>query len=158
MAPLERQVLDALPITVYSVDLNGCVTYMNRTWSRFAQQNGAPHLGDDTVLGTSIWDAIDDASVKEQVRTAMATLSEGRAASLSWEFPCSSPTEERIFLMQISAIGDSHSVTGYAFSTVDITPSHRSREVLIETGMALARAISTERVLQEVSQQLRRTM
>src|SRR5690242_13232641 len=105
MAPHERQVLDALPITVYAVDLQGRVTYMNRSWSRFAQQNGAPQLVDEnTVIGTSIWNAIDDTAVKEQVRAAMATLSEGRASSLSWEFPCSSPTEERIFLMQISAI------------------------------------------------------
>ncbi len=88
----------------------------------------------------------------------MATLREGRATSLSWEFPCSSPTEERIFLMQVSALVMGQAVTGYTFSTVDITPSHRAREVLIDTGMALARTISVDRVLQEVSQQLRSAM
>jgi signal transduction histidine kinase len=88
----------------------------------------------------------------------MATLREGRAGSLSWEFPCSSPTEERIFLMQVSALAEGKAITGYTFSTVDITPSHRSREVLIDTGMALARTISVDRVLHEVSQQLRRAM
>jgi signal transduction histidine kinase len=88
----------------------------------------------------------------------MTTLSEGRATSLGWEFPCSSPTEERIFLMQLSAMTEGKTVTGYTFSTVDITPSHRSRELLIDTGIALARTVSVERVLQEVSQQLRRTM
>jgi signal transduction histidine kinase len=159
MQPLERRVLDALPITVYTVDLDGRLTFLNRSWSRFAQTNGAPQLCDENaVLGASIWDAIADPVVRAQIEAAMTTLSEGRASSLGWEFLCSSPSEERIFLMQISPMSDGNAVTGFAFSTVDITPSHRSREVLIDTGIALARTISVERVLQEVSQQLRRTM
>lgn len=163
MAPttsLERQVLDALPITVYTVDLEGRITLLNRSWTRFAQSNGAPpQLCDEgAVLGASLWDSITDAAVRTQLEQAMVTLREGRSTSLSWEFPCSSPTEERIFLLQLSAIADGPAITGYAFSTVDITPSHRSREVLIDTGMALARTISVDRVLHEVSQQLRRAM
>ncbi|MDB4882807.1 MAG: hypothetical protein JWL95_1573 [Gemmatimonadetes bacterium] len=159
MPPLERQVLDALPITIYTVDLDGRLTFMNRSWARFAQANGAPQLCDeDTVLGTSIWEAIADIATREQIERAMETLREGRASSISWEFPCSSPTEERIFLMQVSALGDGHTVVGFAFSTVDITPSHRWREVLIDTGIALAHTISVDRVLQEVAQQLRRAM
>jgi signal transduction histidine kinase len=157
--PLERRVLDALPITVYAVDLDGRITFVNRSWSQFAQANGAPHMCDErAILGASIWDAITDASVRTELEQAMATLREGRATSLSWEFPCSSPTEERIFLMQVSALVQGQAVTGYTFSTVDITASHRAREVLIDTGMALARTISVDRVLQEVAQQLRSVM
>jgi signal transduction histidine kinase len=157
--PLERQVLDALPVTIYTVDLDGRITFTNRAWSRFAQSNGAPQLCDErAVLGASIWDAITDSSARTQVEEAMATLREGRAMSLSWEFPCSSPTETRIFLMQLSAITDGQAVSGYAFSTVDITPSHRSREAVIETGMVLAHTISVDRVIHEVSQQLRRAL
>ena len=159
MTSFERQVLDALPMTIYTVDLDGRITLMNRSWARFAQSNGAPQLGDeDTVIGTSIWEAIADIATREQIEQAMAALREGRASSIAWEFPCSSPVEERIFLMQVSALGEGHAVTGFAFSTVDITPSHRWREVLIETGIALARTISVDRVLQEVVQQLRRSM
>jgi signal transduction histidine kinase len=157
--PLERRVLDALPITVYAVDLDGRITLLNRSWARFAQVNGAPQLCDErAVIGSSIWDAITDPGVRVQMEQAMATLREGRATSLSWEFPCSSPTEERVFVMQVSALVAGQAVTGYAFSTVDITPSHRSREVLIDTGMALARTISVDRVLHEASQQLRYAM
>ena len=157
--PLERHVLDALPITIYAVDLDGRITFLNRSWTRFAQANGAPQLCDETgVLGASIWDAITDAGERSRMEQAMATLREGRATSLTWEFPCSSPTEERVFLMQVSALVERQVVTGYAFSTVDITQSHRSREVLIDTGMALARTISVDRVLHEVSQQLRYAM
>jgi signal transduction histidine kinase len=159
MPPLERQVLDALPMTIYTVDLDGRITFMNRSWARFAQNNGAPQLGnEDAVIGTSIWDAIADLATRDQIEQAMATLREGRAGSIAWEFPCSSPVVERIFLMQVSAIGEGRAVAGFAFSTVDITPSHRWREVLLDTGMALARTISVDRVLHEVAQQLRRAV
>ena len=155
--PRERHILDALPITVYAVDLEGRVTFVNRAWSRFAGANGAPELTDEVaVIGSSIWDAMSDIAPRAQIESAMSQLRAGHAATLTWEFPCSSPEEERIFLMQISPLVDGHAVTGFVFSTVDITPSHRSREVLIDTGMALAQPISVERVLQEVSQQLRR--
>src|ERR687886_287166 len=153
----ERLVLDALPITVYTVDLEGRITLVNRAWSRFAQANGAPHLAEESaVVGTSIWSAMSDVASRQQIEHAMATLRAGRAQSVAWEFPCSSPDEARVFLMQVSAVRDGHAVTGFVFSTVDISPSHRSREVLIDTGIALARTISTERAVQEVASQLRR--
>ena len=152
----ERHVLDALPVTVYAVDLDGRVTFVNRAWSRFAGANGAPELADErAVTGLSIWEAMSDVAPRTRIESAMAMLRAGHATTLTWEFPCSSPAEERIFLMQISPLVDGHAVTGFVFSTVDITPSHRSREVLIDTGMALAQPISLERVLQEISQQLR---
>src|SRR5687768_119316 len=131
---LERLVLDAVPVTVYAVDLDGRITLTNRAWSRFAQANGAPQLADEpSVLGMSIWSAMSDVTSRQQIEHAMATLRAGRAQSVAWEFPCNSPEEERIFLMQVSALREGHAVVGFVFTTVDITPSHRSREVLIDT-------------------------
>jgi signal transduction histidine kinase len=154
---LERLVLDAVPVTIYAVDLDGRITLTNRAWSRFAQANGAPQLADEaSAAGVSIWDAISDVASREQIEHAMATLRAGRAQSVSWEFPCNSPDEERVYLMHVSALREGHAVTGFAFSTADITPSHRSREVLIDTGMSLARAMTAERVVQDVASQLRR--
>lgn len=156
---LERSILDALPITIYSVDLEGRITFVNRSWGSFARDNGAPQLAEQVdVAGSCIWDAITEGASRDQIVEAMAVLRAGRARSLTWEFPCSSPEEERVFLLQVSALEEGHQVVGFAFSTVDITPSHRAREVLIETGTALARAISVDRVLQEVGRQLRRVL
>ena len=153
----ERLVLDAVPATVYAVDLDGRITLTNRAWSRFAQANGAPQLADEgAVLGMSVWDAIPDVAHRQQVEHAMATLRAGRAQSVTWELPRSSPDEEWVCLMQASALREGHAVTGFVFTALDITPSHRSREVLIDAGMALARTISAERVVQEVASQLRR--
>jgi len=157
MPPLERQVLDALPFTVYTADLEGRITYVNRSTARSVPSNGAPQHGDEeAVIGVPVWDAIADAAPRDQVEQAMATVREGRAPSVAWEFSRGAPAEERTCLMQVSAIGEGRAVTGFTFSTVDITPSHRWREALIDTGMALAHTMSVDRVYQEVAQQLRR--
>jgi signal transduction histidine kinase len=158
MPPLERQVLDALPFTVYTADLEGRITYANRASTRPAQGNGAPPGDEEAAIGAPIWDAIAGGASREQIEQAMATVREGRAPSVAWEVPRSSSAEERVYLVQVSAIGEGRAVTGFTFSTVDITPSHRWREALIEAGMALAHTMSADRVFQEVGQQLRRAM
>jgi len=171
MAVFERRVLDALPITIYTTDLEGRITSANRAWSRFARANGAAALADErTVLGASIFEAVGDPASREQIERALVILRTGRAPAVRWEFPCSSPDEERVFLMQITPLHDGaasangssgadvHAVSGFVFSTVDITPSHRSREALIDTGIALSRTIALDRVFHEVGQQVRRAL
>jgi PAS domain-containing protein len=69
--PFERAVLDALPLTVWTVDLEGRITSVNRSWGRFAEANGAPGLADEVqVQGTSIWDAVSDPASREQMERA----------------------------------------------------------------------------------------
>jgi signal transduction histidine kinase len=153
-------VLDALPLTVYTVDLDGRITSANRQWTSFARDNGAPDLAlEASACGQSLWDAISDPSYRDELRSAMEVLRTGKAPRVSWEFPCSSPEEERVFLMQITPLRDpDHRVNGFVFSTVDITASHSSREALIDTGLALSRTIDLERVFSEVGHQLRRAL
>lgn len=162
--PFERAVLDALPLTVWTADLEGRLTSINRSWAQFAADNGAPGLADPaSVAGRSIWDSIGDDGSRAELERAMRTLLDGRAPVVRWEFPCNSPDEERVFLMQLSPLregadrGDP-AVTGFVFSTVDITPSHASREALIDTGIALSRTLDLERVYREVAQQVRRAV
>ncbi len=157
MAVVERRILDALPFTIYAVDLEGRITHVNLSWGEFACDNGAPGLAaEENVRGISVWDALPDRGAKEQVENAMALLTAGKMPHVRWEFPCSSPEEERVFLMQISPLRDGDAITGYVFSTTDITPSHQSREALIDTGIALSRTLDLERVYLEVGQQARR--
>jgi signal transduction histidine kinase len=161
---LARAVLDALPLTVWTVDLDGRVTSVNRSWARFAADNGAPALADAALVrGTSVWDAVaGDPASRAQLERAMALLAGGQLPVVRWEFPCSSPDEERVFLMQLTALRDADRpdapVTGFVCSTADITPSHRSREALIDTGLALSRTLDLERVYREVAQQVRRAV
>ncbi len=157
--PLARRVLDALPLTIYSIDLEGRITAANRSWSRFAENNGAAQLaGEDQMIGCSIFSAMADDASREQIQRAMTLLREERVPMVRWEFPCSSPDEERIFLMHISALHGPNGVDGFVFSTVDISASHRSREALIDTGIALSHAIDVGRVYEEVSRQVRRAV
>lgn len=155
---LARRLLDALPLTIYSVDLDGRITAANHTWSQFAEQNGARELAPERdMIGSSIFEAIADDPSRDQIRRAMAVLQDPSVPAVTWEFPCSSPDEERIFLMNISALRTPEGVVdGFVFSTVDISASHRSREALIETGIALSHAIDVGRVYEEVSRQVRR--
>jgi PAS domain S-box-containing protein len=157
MTAFERRVLDALPLTVYTVDLAGRITSANRAWSRFAADSGAAQLAAERdVLGTSIWDAMSDGASRDEVERAMELLRTGRAPVVRWEFPCNSPDEERVFLMQISPLTDAHAVTGFVLSAVDITSSHESREALIDAGLALAHTIALDQICRETAQQVRR--
>jgi len=156
--PLARRLLDALPLTIWSTDLEGRITAANAGWSRFALDNdGAPLAPEDAVLGRSVFEGIDP-EARAQIERAFERLQDPAVPAVRWEFPCNSPDEERVFLMQVSAVRDGPALMGYVFSTVDITPSHRSREALLATGIALAEAIVIERVYDEVGRQLRRAV
>lgn len=157
--PFARRLLDALPFTIWSVDLEGRITAANSAWSRFAEDNGAPAIAPETaVVGCSVLSSVSDDSARDQIERAMTLLRERRVQLVRWEFPCNSPDEERVFLMQVTALETTGEVTGFVFATVDITPSHRSREALINTGIALAEAIALDRVYEEVALQLRRAV
>lgn len=158
-SPLARRVLDALPLTIYSVDLDGRITAANRAWSQFATSNGAAELAvEQQLLGQSIFAAVAEPGAREQLDHAMHLLRTQQVPVMRWEFPCSSPEEERIFLMHISALREADVVTGFVFSTVDISASHRSREALIDAGIALSHAIDVHQVHEEVSRQVRRVV
>jgi signal transduction histidine kinase len=116
---LERRVLDALPVAVYAVDLDGRITFANHA--------GSPPGDERTMLGSAVWDVLGDPALRIPVEHAMAGLREG-GAPVSWEIPLHSPTAERVLLVQVGALLEGPAVAGYTVTTVDITASHRSRE------------------------------
>src|SRR5436853_2336440 len=98
----ERAVLDALPLAIYTVDLDGRITSTNRA-----------------SLGASIFDAIADTAPRERIERAMTLLRTGREPRVSWEFADESPDEPRLLLMHVTPLhGDDgtgehgHVVTG----------------------------------------------
>jgi two-component system sensor histidine kinase AtoS len=111
-------VLDALPITVYAVDLDGRITFVNRPEAR---------ADEGSILGAAIWDVVGDPTLRVPMEQAMATLRQGGAAT-SWELPLRSPTEERVLLVQVGPLLEGQTVSGYTVATVDLTASHRARE------------------------------
>src|SRR5688572_29435568 len=98
--PFERRVLDALPLTVCTADLEGRITSVGGAWRRFALESGASRLADeDAARGALVWDAIADGAPREQIERAMQLLRSGRSQSVQWEFRRDAPDEERVFLM-----------------------------------------------------------
>jgi signal transduction histidine kinase len=153
---LDRQVLDALPVAVCTLDLDGRIILVNHSWAKMARSNGAPQLGDErAVVGALIGDFILEPSDRAQIEDAMATLREGRATSLSWEISSGSPADDRVFLVHVSALGDAQTIAGYTVSTVDVTPGHRRQDALVDAGLAMASTINVDRALHEAAQQLR---
>src|SRR5688572_21428538 len=133
MDAFERRVLDALPLTVCTVDLEGCITSTNRSWSQFARVSGAPAArAAKAVVGKSLSSALGDSEVREHVEHAMTLLRTGRSQAVTWEFPAGAPPDEQVLLLQLSPLHDGHSVSGYVFSAVDITQSHRARDAVLD--------------------------
>src|SRR4051812_16315285 len=114
---LERRVLDALPITVYAVDLEGRITF-NGT--------GAAPAAEHAALGRAIWDVVGGTAMRLQLEQAMASLRQSGAAT-SWELPVQSPTGEQTHLVQMAPLLEGQTVTGYTVTAVDLTASHRAR-------------------------------
>lgn len=116
---LERRVLDALPITVYAVDLEGRITFVNRA--------GAQPGDDHATLGAAIWDVVTGRGMRVQLEQAMASLRQG-GTTTSWELPLASSAGEGAHLVQLAPLRDGQTVTGYAVTTVDLAASLRARE------------------------------
>ena len=158
---LERRVLDALPVAVCTADLEGRITSVGGAWRRLAVESGAGWLADeDATRGTAVWDAIGGAP-REQIERAMQLLRSGRSHDVQWELRRDSADGERVLLVHVTPLrgdGGDRAVAGFVFAAVDISPSHRARAALLDTGLALARTLDLERVWAEVAVQIRHAM
>lgn len=155
MSALDRQVLHALPLAVYAVDVEGRVIGTNR--GRGARDDlAAAFVADGAEVGSPIRDAISDPVARQQLDLAFEQVRSGRAPLVTWETPAGS--DERVALVQLGPLHDGRKFTGFVLTALDITPIHRSRAMLLESAGAMACTDSTERVLQELAHQLRRTL
>ena len=154
----ERQLLDALPINVFALDLDGHVTSTHRATAKHVDDSSLPATADDDLRGTLIWNALPGAISREHAENGMRLLRTGHASVVRWELD-RVPDDHRATLAQMTPIhDDAHAVTGFVVSTIDITSLDRTREAITESGVALSRFIDTEHAFQEASHQLRRVM
>jgi signal transduction histidine kinase len=146
MTSIERLVLDALPEAVYAADLEGRITLAGGQAGRGA--------GGAAPTGRAIWEQLADVATREELQHAMDALRTGRATTVRWERQRGG-AETAVSLVQAGALHDGRAVSGFVFAVADVTPGHRSREALIDASVALAHTVSLDRVLQEVTHQLR---
>ena len=116
-------IIDALAEHVAVLDSTGVITLVNAAWRRFSLDNGATGPQEPGV-GMNYLDVCrssegPSAPNVSQAYQGLLDVLEGRASHFSHEYPCHSPTEDRWFVMHVSALGGEQ--PGAVVSHVNIT-------------------------------------
>ena len=153
---LERQLLDALPVSIYTLDTDGHVVSSHQAAARFGDDGGASSLLEEK--GAPIWEAIPHGVSRGQVELGMRMLRAGRAPVARWEIN-RAPDDDHVALLQMTPLrDDAHVVTGFVVSVVDVTSLDRARTAAVDAGIALARTIDVDHAYQDAAHRLRQTL
>jgi len=115
---------DRLGACAAVLDSNGVIVDTNRAWRLFAHLNDGAALS--TGIGVNYLDVCDRAAaagvhVSGDVASGLRQILSGERDQIDAEYPCPSPTEDRWFLLQASALPVCDGA-GAAVFHVDITP------------------------------------
>ena len=149
MSVREQQILDAVPLMIFATDLDGVIVQENRS---------ALHLDPQAGAGRRLADLLGGTDGEAQCARAFAALREPATPLVRWEFAAAGTDAERVMLVQVTRCMDGDAHVGFVATLSDVTESHRAREALISTGLALASSIDLVRVYREVGQQLQRAV
>jgi len=155
----EHALLDALPVSIYALDLDGNLTSVRQVAPRFNEDGGAATVTiGDASRGTPIWEAMRGTMPRDQIEHGMQLLRTGRAPVVRWELE-RGPGDGHVLLAQMTPLhDDTHAVTGFVVCTVDITSRDHAREAVVDSGVALARAVDADAAYHEAAQQLRQML
>jgi signal transduction histidine kinase len=149
MSAREQQILDAVPLMIFATDLDGLILQQNAP----AAAHATP-----AAIGRPLHEILGTPSEAEPCARAFATLRNSAVPLVRWEFASGSGDDERVMLVQLTRRMDEAALTGFVVTLSDVTESHRAREALISTGLALASSIDLARVYSEVGHQLQRAV
>jgi signal transduction histidine kinase len=147
MPASDHQILDAVALMVFATDLSGTVLVQNHP---AAIQTAA------STVGRPLHEALDSSGQEEQCTRAFSALADPAIPLVRWEFAADGG--ERVMLVQVTRCLADGVHIGFVTTLSDVTESHRAREALISTGLALASSIDLPRVYREVAQQLYRAV
>ena len=155
----EHSLLDALPVSIYALDLDGHLTNVRQAAPRFSEDGGALTVTiGDSSRGTPVWDAMRGAMSRDQIEHGMQQLRTGRAPVVRWELE-RGLKDDHVVLAQMTPLhDDAHAVTGFVICTVDITSRDHAREAVVDSGIALAHAVDADEAYYEAAQQLRQVL
>ena len=138
-AAKQAAILNALPAHIILVDAKGLIISVNDAWHRLACRNslvdrtygiGLDYLGAcDAARGDC---APDAHKVAAGIRAVLA----GTAPRYSFEYPCTSPEEQRWFLLTVTPLDDKHP-KGAVIMHVDITEQKLGEERSRRFGKAM---------------------
>lgn len=103
-----QSLLDTLPAHIAVIDADGKIVAVNRAWSEFAASNGDPE-NSAVSLGVNYLDVARSATspYNEDGLSTYSGIQEilnGSRSQFSLEYSCDSPTQQRWFLLTVSAL------------------------------------------------------
>ena len=93
------KVLEESPNVCYILDDRRRLVYSNPTWDRFAEENGAPELVGEALIGTDLFAAIPNVLASAYAEAFASVEATGRVWTKAYE--CFSPDMLRRFQMRI---------------------------------------------------------
>jgi hypothetical protein len=109
----------------YSIDAEDRLVAVSDDWVTFAGANQAPDLSRGAVLGTRLWDHVDDLTTRELYRKLIRRARAGH--ELRIRIRCDSPTERRVLELTLSPQRDG----GVRFHAAVLTSEDRERVELL---------------------------
>ncbi|MEO6590605.1 MAG: CHASE3 domain-containing protein, partial [Pyrinomonadaceae bacterium] len=137
-----RSILDSLPAHIAVINKDGLIVSVNRAWEHFASQNCLEEKLELTGVGQNYLNICEKAqSFNGQTETILenlCTVLESKSEGFSVEYPCHSPTEERWFILQVSALKGGGG--GAVISHIDIT-DRKLAETYLKNSEEFSRSI-----------------
>lgn len=103
-------ILDALPVTLALLDLQGTVVSVNQAWRTFADLNGmapAYNFGiNSNYLAVCETAGLSPENCSEEVARGIRLVLSGAEHNFSIEYPCHTEQQQRWFVMTVSPLGE----------------------------------------------------
>ena len=126
-AEFNQQVLASLHHEIAILDRRGTIISVNDAWKAFAQENGngAGSVGTNYLDVCQVAASSGDSSALRALEGVRSVL-EGSREFFEMEYPCGSPTQDRIFLMRVVPLRIS--AGGAVVSHVELTGLKRAEQ------------------------------
>jgi hypothetical protein len=112
------RLLDAMEGVAYLTDRDAIILAIGQHgWTQFADDNAAPWLTADAVIGTSLLAAMTGDAVRDAYRRLHDAVSSGRRAVTVFEYRCDAPIAERHMRMSITAVGGEAGVAAVLYQS-----------------------------------------
>ncbi len=128
-----RAILNSLPAHIAVLDKSGTIIEVNEAWQNFAQANCLEEKISATSVGQNYLEVCERANAFEsntkQVLENLQAVLNGEKTGFAFEYPCHSPSEERWFILQVSAMRGARR-GGAVVSHIDITARKQAENEL----------------------------
>src|ERR1700682_6035259 len=131
-AAKQAAILNALPAHIALLDPQGLIISVNESWRQFASANLLQSPGSCVGINyLAICDgAWGDASAEaHSVAEGIRSVLRGAVKRFSIEYPCHSPTEQRWFILAVTALADDHP-NGAVVMHLDVTAERQTEKNL----------------------------